>query len=454
MAGPYELQSPKDIAMEYGGNKQKIAQAAQMGMIDPTAAVMAGMFIDKMRSAQQEEMAPQTTVAQDVMAAPQMAAGLGATPQAAMAPQMAPTEAGVAALPVPDDMVPDEYAGGGIVAFDKGGGINYSQFGPMGKRIQEEELYRQMYLGKDQSVADLMGYIQGLEEKAGERAERAKNIRMIQAGLGIAAGDSPFFAKNLAGALPALEGYSSDVAKQEEAEFGRKKVRAELSGKERAEKIGILGEARKAQQADADRASREKIQAMAVNNPSELVVARALQKEGESLGDAVLRLNASKRAGEKTTNSVLNFASKAYEAANNNIEAARKVGGQLARLEQAAAGSETALELLGTNPATKKPWTAKEAEDAARKYKQDIYAEQLKSAESFTGFDLQAALRNLQKENSDLGSSSPAAPKPPALGINPKTNKQYQEGDKAQLDDGTAIIVKNGQWVYDTPSKK
>ena len=114
MAGPYEIQSPKDIAMEYGGNKQKIAQAAQMGLIDPTSAVMAGMFIDKMRSAQQEEMAPQTTVAQDIMAAPQMA------------PQMAPTEAGVAALPVPDDMVPDEYAGGGIVAFDKGGKVSLS----------------------------------------------------------------------------------------------------------------------------------------------------------------------------------------------------------------------------------------------------------------------------------------------------------------------------------------
>jgi hypothetical protein len=126
MAGPYELQSPKDIAMEYGGNKQKIAQAAQMGMIDPTAAVLAGMFIDKMRTAQQEEMAPQTTVAQEVMAAPQMAAGLGATPQAAMAPQMAPTEAGVAALPVPDEMVPNEFAGGGIVAFANGGGVALS----------------------------------------------------------------------------------------------------------------------------------------------------------------------------------------------------------------------------------------------------------------------------------------------------------------------------------------
>ena len=127
MAGPYELQSPKDIAMEYGGNKQKIAQAAQMGLVDPTAAVLAGMFIDKMRTAQQEEMAPQTTVAQEVMAAPQMAAGLGATPQAAMAPQMAPTEAGVAALPVPDEMMPDEFASGGIIAFDNGGGVSIEE---------------------------------------------------------------------------------------------------------------------------------------------------------------------------------------------------------------------------------------------------------------------------------------------------------------------------------------
>jgi hypothetical protein len=128
VGGPYELQSPKDIAMEYGGNKQKIAQAAQMGLVDPTAAVVAGMFIDKMRTAQQEEMAPQTTVAQEVMAAPQMAAGLGATPQAAMAPQMQQAQApvtaaqgGLMALDIPDNMVPDEYAGGGIIAFANGG---------------------------------------------------------------------------------------------------------------------------------------------------------------------------------------------------------------------------------------------------------------------------------------------------------------------------------------------
>lgn len=136
MAGPYELQSPKDIAMEYGGNKQKIAQAAQMGLVDPTAAVLAGMFIDKMRTAQQEEIATDQTVAQETFPT-QMAmapAGLGATPQGQqMAPQMQQAQApvmaaqgGLMALDVPDDMVPDEYAGGGIIAFANGGGVSLS----------------------------------------------------------------------------------------------------------------------------------------------------------------------------------------------------------------------------------------------------------------------------------------------------------------------------------------
>jgi hypothetical protein len=52
---PFSLQSPEHIAKEYGGNKQKIASAASMGLIDPTSAVMAGMFIDRMRSAQVQE---------------------------------------------------------------------------------------------------------------------------------------------------------------------------------------------------------------------------------------------------------------------------------------------------------------------------------------------------------------------------------------------------------------
>ena len=155
---PYSLQSPEQIAKDYGGNKQKIAEAMQMGIIDPTAGTMAGMFIDRMRSAAQTEAAPQQTVAEQVFAPPmpQMPqgmpqgappAGLGATPAAAMPmPQAAPgmamggavnndmfsapymNDGGLASLDVPDGMFDEPtnggYATGGLVAFAPGGGVN------------------------------------------------------------------------------------------------------------------------------------------------------------------------------------------------------------------------------------------------------------------------------------------------------------------------------------------
>lgn len=108
-----DMMSPEKVAAKYNGDKQKIGQAAQMGLLNPTVAVMAGMFIDRMRGAAAQEQAPQSTVAQDTMAAPQAApAGLGAISQA-------PVESGLEALPTPN-LDNAEYAGGGIVAFQGG----------------------------------------------------------------------------------------------------------------------------------------------------------------------------------------------------------------------------------------------------------------------------------------------------------------------------------------------
>jgi len=148
VAKPFSIQAPEDVAKEYGGNKQAIAQAAQMGIVDPTAAVLAGMFIDRMRSAQVMEAAPQQTVAQQVFAPPQpqMPQGLGQMPMGAPAPQPAPAMqapmgappemampgmamGGIANLSVPDAMFDepdnggygDGYSGGGLVAFADGG---------------------------------------------------------------------------------------------------------------------------------------------------------------------------------------------------------------------------------------------------------------------------------------------------------------------------------------------
>ena len=157
MAKPFSIQAPENIAKEYAGNKQKIAQAAQMGIVDPTAAVLAGMFIDRMRSAQVMEAGQQPTVAQQVLggqppqgapppppmgAPPAPAQGMGAPPQQMpMAPPpqdmgMAPPPqgmamGGIASLPVPDAMFDeptnggydDGYAGGGMVAFAAAGPV-------------------------------------------------------------------------------------------------------------------------------------------------------------------------------------------------------------------------------------------------------------------------------------------------------------------------------------------
>jgi hypothetical protein len=129
---PYSLQSPEAIAKEYGGNKQKIAQATQSGLLDPTAAVMAGMFIDRMRNAQMEEQAPVQTVAQDVLAPQQMPQQMGGQMPQGMPPEMAgqmpqqmPQGAGLEALPVPDQMFDGpSMASGGLVAFSDAGRVS------------------------------------------------------------------------------------------------------------------------------------------------------------------------------------------------------------------------------------------------------------------------------------------------------------------------------------------
>ena len=141
------LAAPEEIALEYGGNKKKIAEAIRMQLIDPTAGLMAGMFIDRMRNAAIEEQKADTTVAQDVFGVqgsgtgtmagnqlgmqgqqppqpqpqpqPQMAQGIPAAQMAAAQPQ---APAGVEGLPA-GDVGNYSMAGGGIVAFGDGGDV-------------------------------------------------------------------------------------------------------------------------------------------------------------------------------------------------------------------------------------------------------------------------------------------------------------------------------------------
>jgi hypothetical protein len=179
------LQASEEIAKKYGGNKQKIAQAVQAGLLGPTEAVLAGMFIDRIREAQAEEQAPQQTVADKVFSPkpepeamsqmqlaqqglggapapkmpvgvnmgtpqqPQMTAqmprGMGATPQAAqmqamqqkMAPR--PSVAGMNQLPMGPGMIP-RAASGGLLAFAGGGDVPaYAPGGELPFRMSRDE---------------------------------------------------------------------------------------------------------------------------------------------------------------------------------------------------------------------------------------------------------------------------------------------------------------------------
>ena len=201
---PYTLQSPEQIAKDYGGNKQKIAEAMQMGIVDPTAGTMAAMFIDRMRSAAQTEAAPQQTVAQQVFTppAPQMPmgapAGLGATPQAAAmpapaaappmgmpSPQAVPGMAeggmvppymaggGISSLPLPDDMFDesrnggfnDGYNSGGLVAFAEGDkvvakpseNVDPRTINVVGRDKEEEDLTTKLLQGVRYEAPSYMG---------------------------------------------------------------------------------------------------------------------------------------------------------------------------------------------------------------------------------------------------------------------------------------------------------
>jgi hypothetical protein len=106
------IQEIQALATKY--SKPQLQKMAQMGLIDPTKAVMAGMMIDRIQK--QNMQMPQQTVAEEVMGQPQM-------------PEGAPP-AGIAGLP---SGLPPQMAGGGIVAFAEGGDTDgYADGGVVG----------------------------------------------------------------------------------------------------------------------------------------------------------------------------------------------------------------------------------------------------------------------------------------------------------------------------------
>lgn len=305
-----DLMSPERVASEYGGDKRKIGEAVQMGLIDPTVGVMAGLFIDRIRAAAAVEQAPRSTVAEDVMTS-----GLGAA---------APMQQGLAALPVPESIAPDEYAGGGIVAFEKGGDIDAEVAAALARR--------DMPLTEGQQK--LQDYYKSAETRAAETKSRAFNEFLTEMGFRAAASKSPRFLQAFgeagAAATPRLTAGAKEAREIQEA--GMKGL-AEFEGKTRAEKLAAISAGEKIFSDREERLSRKEIAAL----PRDLErAANTIFDEQKAAGTPISREEAFKRATAATTREPDRFTAlrNAWTAASNKVAEAEGAGGALDALRK------------------------------------------------------------------------------------------------------------------------
>jgi hypothetical protein len=202
----------RELATKY--SKPDLARMVKMGLIDPQRALMAGMMID--RIAKSAMAPPQTTVAEDVLAAPTTAQGQ--IPQGVMGAPGAPApSAGVAGLPSGIQ----NMAGGGIVAFAEGdlvsasdtmrrglasqqapmaaesglptlpGGLRFKEYDAMAAPTLESE-FETSRRAEQMAGVDTAGLFSKLrQEEAGRREElkgrreEAKGEALLLAGLGL-----------------------------------------------------------------------------------------------------------------------------------------------------------------------------------------------------------------------------------------------------------------------------
>lgn len=181
------MMSPKEIVTKYGGNKKRIGEAVKAGLLNPTAAEMAGMMIDRIRAAAAQEQQTDTTVFEDTF-------GEKSTPYDR--PEV--PSGGVAALPVDESMY--NMAGGGIVAFagEDGSEVDLNAITKqinqasgrggednLGRAREYVDLYRQLYgdVKRGPASEELTRFLEG----SGPRAQELASKQRAATGLAMAA---------------------------------------------------------------------------------------------------------------------------------------------------------------------------------------------------------------------------------------------------------------------------
>ena len=220
--------------------------------------------------AMQQPMPP--SVVEQAMATNAQAEAPQAQPQMmAMAPQqeMPSMDAGVASLPVDDSMY--NMAGGGIVAFDNGGGIDLASMYNTATKEMDEESARRIpnpyaYSSRvdPNRVEELVGARGVLRERIAPESEEVRKIkelladqarkttdvrtdawtRALEAGLGILGGESPYALTNIGkGSQAAVKGFAEDVKERRKQTMADMQLKLQLEEAARKEKLGDIASA-------------------------------------------------------------------------------------------------------------------------------------------------------------------------------------------------------------------
>jgi hypothetical protein len=238
------MMSPKDIVTKYGGNKKQIGEAVKAGLLNPAAAQMAGMMIDRIRAAAAQEQRANTTLFEDTF-------GEKSTPYER--PEV--PSGGVAALPVDEDMY--NMAGGGIVAFagEDGSEVDLNAItkqinqasgrgmeGNLGRAGEYVDFYRELLRGANRGPAydETAKFYESARERGAKAAEKQKAVTGLLAASKLLSGRGNFGKILGEAGEVAAPGLQKAIDMESAAEEAGIKGRLGLAEKARAEEIEAI----------------------------------------------------------------------------------------------------------------------------------------------------------------------------------------------------------------------
>lgn len=400
--------------------------------------------------------------------APQMPPGLpgampGAQAQAPMQmppqaqPQAAPQEAGVAGLPTGQMFQGQNFQAGGIVGYNGEEGSFVET--PGGLNVLKEELQPKAPGAGPASLAEFIQQYKGLtagarvespEEIAYREAvkkgslskgdiEQQKYMRLLEAGLGIMGGESPYAMTNIGkGAQAALKGYGEDLASQRAAKMTELKTAAESARTRRSEELQDIQGGAKLYESYLDRELKKDIARDSQLGAKYADNYLAMKKAGgDNRPDEVIR-----DEGYRTFFQEYGFASgraatQATIAAGNQAVQAAGVTERYAN--QAQDSVDKTLGKISSPESREYRKLQKESPEQAAQYRQRLInqrAQELAAAGAAAG-----------------GGGAPAAPAAPAARPAPSAPTAMPK-TQAELKDGTVYSTSRGPARWDAAQQK